>query len=52
MSQNRPTICHIFALAQLVNDIATGTDYLSAVLDGDIKDNDIVLRVSLNGAAL
>ena len=52
MSQNWPTICHIFALAQLVDDIATGTDYLSAVLDGDIKDNDIVLRVSLNGAAL
>ena len=36
----------------VVNDIAMGWDYLGAVLDGDIKPQDIVLMVSLNGAQL
>ncbi|KIM52263.1 hypothetical protein SCLCIDRAFT_32776 [Scleroderma citrinum Foug A] len=36
----------------LVNDIAAGWDYLRAVLDGDIKKDDIVLMVSLDGAQL
>ncbi|KAG2340367.1 hypothetical protein BDR05DRAFT_1002561 [Suillus weaverae] len=36
----------------IVDDIAMGHDYLGAVLDGDIKANDIVLMVSLDGAQL
>ncbi|KIK74883.1 hypothetical protein PAXRUDRAFT_174405, partial [Paxillus rubicundulus Ve08.2h10] len=36
----------------VIDDIAMGLDYLSPVLDGDIKENDIVLMVSLNGAQL
>ena len=35
-----------------VDDIAAGWDYLGAVLDGDIKKDDIVLMVSLDGAQL
>ncbi|KAJ8579853.1 hypothetical protein M405DRAFT_718263, partial [Rhizopogon salebrosus TDB-379] len=36
----------------VVDDIAMGWDYLAAVLDGDIKENDVVLMVSLDGAQL
>jgi hypothetical protein len=36
----------------VIDDIAMGRDYLGAVLDGDIKENDIVLMVSLDGAQL
>ncbi|KAG2749072.1 hypothetical protein P692DRAFT_20780095, partial [Suillus brevipes Sb2] len=36
----------------VISDIAMGWDYLGAVLDGDIKENDIVLMVSLDGAQL
>ena len=36
----------------VVDDIAMGWDYLGAVLDGDIKSNDIILMVSLDGAQL
>jgi len=35
-----------------VDDIAAGWDYLGVVLDGDIKKDDIVLMVSLDGAQL
>ena len=35
-----------------VDDIAAGWDYLGAVLNGDIKKDDIVLMVSLDGAQL
>ncbi|KAG2348889.1 hypothetical protein BDR05DRAFT_973113 [Suillus weaverae] len=34
------------------DDIAMGHDTIGAVLDGDIKENDIVLMVSLDGAQL
>jgi hypothetical protein len=36
----------------IIDDIAMGYDYLGAVVDGDIKENDIVLMVSLDGAQL
>ena len=36
----------------LVDDIAAGWDYLRAVLDGDIKKDNIVLMVSLDGVQL
>ena len=36
----------------LVNDLAAGWDYFRAVLNGDIKKDDIVLMVSLNSAQL
>ena len=36
----------------IIEDIAMGLDYLSAVLDGDINPQDIVLMVSLDGAQL
>ncbi|KAG1824881.1 uncharacterized protein BJ212DRAFT_1476169 [Suillus subaureus] len=36
----------------IIDDIAMGYDYLGAVLDGDIKANDIVLMVSLDRAQL
>jgi hypothetical protein len=36
----------------IINDIAMGWDYLGAVADGKIKENDIVLMVSLDGAQL
>ncbi|KIK78526.1 hypothetical protein PAXRUDRAFT_107159, partial [Paxillus rubicundulus Ve08.2h10] len=36
----------------VVNDIAMGWDYLGAMLTGNIKRNDIVLMVSLDGAQL
>ncbi|KIN96966.1 hypothetical protein M404DRAFT_161850, partial [Pisolithus tinctorius Marx 270] len=36
----------------LVDDITAGWDYLGAVLDGDIRKDDIVLMVSLDGAQL
>ncbi|KIK74860.1 hypothetical protein PAXRUDRAFT_19473 [Paxillus rubicundulus Ve08.2h10] len=36
----------------VVDDIVMGWDYLSAVLDGDIKEHNIVLMVSLDGAQL
>ena len=39
-------------MISLVDDIAAGWDYLGAVLDGDIKKDDIVLMVSLDGAQL
>ena len=35
-----------------VDDITAGWDYLGAVLNGDIKKDDIVLMVSLDGAQL
>ena len=35
-----------------VDDIAAGWDYLGAVLDGDIKKDDIVIMVSLDSAQL
>ncbi|KIK75527.1 hypothetical protein PAXRUDRAFT_18925 [Paxillus rubicundulus Ve08.2h10] len=36
----------------VVDDVTMGWDYLGAVLDGDIKEHDIVLMVSLDGAQL
>lgn len=36
----------------IINDIAMGQDYLGTVLDRDIKPNDIVLMLSLDGAQL
>ena len=36
----------------VVDDIAMGWDYLGAVLEGDITENDIVVMVSLDGAQL
>ena len=36
----------------LVNDIVMGWDFLGAVLDSDIKEHDILLMVSLDGAQL
>jgi len=36
----------------VIEDIAISLDYLSAVLDGDINPQDIVLMVSLDGAQL
>ncbi|KIK91404.1 hypothetical protein PAXRUDRAFT_149576 [Paxillus rubicundulus Ve08.2h10] len=36
----------------VIDDIAMGLHYLSPVLDGDIKENDIFLMVSLNGVQL
>ncbi|KIK23570.1 hypothetical protein PISMIDRAFT_10878 [Pisolithus microcarpus 441] len=39
-------------LISLVDDIAAGWDYLGAVLDSDIKKDNIVLMVSLDGAQL
>ncbi|KAG2076100.1 hypothetical protein BDR04DRAFT_1133197 [Suillus decipiens] len=36
----------------VIDDIAMGQDILGVVLDGDIKPNDIVLMVSLDGAQL
>lgn len=36
----------------VVDDIAMGWDFLGAVLDGDIKEHDVVLMVSLDGAQL
>ncbi|KIK24140.1 hypothetical protein PISMIDRAFT_10411 [Pisolithus microcarpus 441] len=36
----------------IVDDVAMGWDYLGAVLDSNIKPNDIVLMVSLDGAQL
>ena len=36
----------------IVDDIAMGWDYLSAVLAGDIQEHDIILMVSLDGAQL
>jgi hypothetical protein len=36
----------------ILDDIAMGWDYLGAVADGEIKENDIVLMVSLDGAQL
>ncbi|KAF9232878.1 hypothetical protein BU15DRAFT_30421, partial [Melanogaster broomeanus] len=36
----------------IVDDIIMGWDYLGAVLDGDIKEHDIVLMLSLDGAQL
>jgi len=39
-------MCRIF----VIEDIAMGLDYLSAVLDGNSNPQDIVLMVSLDGA--
>ncbi|KAG2082732.1 uncharacterized protein F5147DRAFT_748992 [Suillus discolor] len=36
----------------IIDDIAMGWDYLGAIADGEIKENNIVLMVSLNGAQL
>ncbi|KIK21600.1 hypothetical protein PISMIDRAFT_103894, partial [Pisolithus microcarpus 441] len=36
----------------VIEDIVMGWDYLGAILDGDIKQQDIVLMVSLDGAQL
>ncbi|KIN94644.1 hypothetical protein M404DRAFT_167725 [Pisolithus tinctorius Marx 270] len=36
----------------LIDDIAMGWDYLRAVLDGDIKHNDAILMLLLDGAQL
>ncbi|KIK80002.1 hypothetical protein PAXRUDRAFT_16026 [Paxillus rubicundulus Ve08.2h10] len=36
----------------VINDVVMGWDYLRAVLDGDIKEHDIVLMLSLDGAQL
>ena len=36
----------------IIDDIAMGWDYLGAVLDSDIKSNNIMLMVSLDGAQL
>ncbi|KIK19061.1 hypothetical protein PISMIDRAFT_13953 [Pisolithus microcarpus 441] len=36
----------------VIDDIVMGWDYLGAVLDGDIKQQDIILMVSLDGAQL
>ncbi|KIK75747.1 hypothetical protein PAXRUDRAFT_18733 [Paxillus rubicundulus Ve08.2h10] len=36
----------------VVDDVVMGWDFLGAVLDGDIKPDDIVVMVSLNGAQL
>ncbi|KIK75581.1 hypothetical protein PAXRUDRAFT_18867 [Paxillus rubicundulus Ve08.2h10] len=36
----------------VIDNITMGWDYLGPALDGDIKENDIVLMVSLNGAQL
>ncbi|KIK29823.1 hypothetical protein PISMIDRAFT_88326 [Pisolithus microcarpus 441] len=36
----------------LIDDVVAGWDYLGAVLDGDIKKDDIVIMVSLDGAQL
>ena len=36
----------------VIKDIAMGWEYLGAVLDGDIKERDIVVMVSLDGAQL
>ncbi|KIJ09554.1 hypothetical protein PAXINDRAFT_17364 [Paxillus involutus ATCC 200175] len=36
----------------VVDDVTMGWDYLGAVLDGDIKPDDVVLMVSMDGAQL
>ncbi|KIK77487.1 hypothetical protein PAXRUDRAFT_63575, partial [Paxillus rubicundulus Ve08.2h10] len=36
----------------VVDDIIMGWDYLGVVLNGDIKEHDIVLMLSLNGTQL
>ncbi|KAG0693977.1 hypothetical protein DFH29DRAFT_815816, partial [Suillus ampliporus] len=36
----------------IIDDITMGWDYLGAVDDGEIKENDIILMVSLDGAQL
>lgn len=36
----------------IIDDVTMGLDYLGPVLDGDIKENDIVLMTSLDGAQL
>lgn len=36
----------------VIDDIVMGWDYLTAVIDGDIKEGDIALMVSLDGAQL
>ncbi|KIK80544.1 hypothetical protein PAXRUDRAFT_158406 [Paxillus rubicundulus Ve08.2h10] len=36
----------------IVDNVAMGWDYLGAVLDGDIKEHDVVLILSLNGTQL
>ena len=36
----------------VIEDIAMGSDYLGAVMDGDINPDDIILTLSLNGAQL
>jgi hypothetical protein len=36
----------------IIEDIAMGWDYLGAILDGDIKENDVIVMASLDGAQL
>ncbi|KAF9222790.1 hypothetical protein BS17DRAFT_767552 [Gyrodon lividus] len=48
-------ILHEFRNTQsipVIDDIAMSWDYLSAVLEGDITEHDIIVMVSLNGAQL
>ncbi|KAJ8580047.1 hypothetical protein M405DRAFT_855068 [Rhizopogon salebrosus TDB-379] len=40
------------ATIPVIDDIVMGWDYLTAVIDGDIKEGDIALMVSLDGAQL
>ena len=54
---SQPRVCPRHTLSQtgeipVIDDVATGLDYLGPVLDGDIKENDIVLMVSIDGAQL
>ncbi|KIK74751.1 hypothetical protein PAXRUDRAFT_174743 [Paxillus rubicundulus Ve08.2h10] len=47
-------ITHLWETGEIpvIDNIAMGLGYLGPVLDGDIKENDIVLMVSLNGMQL
>ena len=45
-------MCQTEEIPRIIDDIAMGLDYLGPVLDGHIKENDIVLMVLLNGAQL
>ncbi|KIK26896.1 hypothetical protein PISMIDRAFT_94090, partial [Pisolithus microcarpus 441] len=43
---------HSTGQVPVLDDIVMGWDYIGAVLDGDIKPDDVVLMVSLDGAQL
>ena len=45
-------MCQTEEIPHIIDDIAMGLDYLGPVLDGHIKENDIALMVSLDGAQL